>query len=162
MHACTLDVVPGRAHLRAAAARHAGGGEARGGEARVLELVHESATNRATCSTSMNRSSSRSHAMLLLRVTQAIPPGACNDGGRTGSGGGSVAVRHGLLSIVDLAGSERVCKSGSEGTRLEEAKRINKSIAALGNCIAALATAGGRGAPPSSAEAGPPCASTGA
>ena len=47
--------------------------------------------------------------------------------------------RRGLLSVVDLAGSERVSKSGSEGTRLDEAKRINKSIAALGNCIAALA-----------------------
>ena len=34
-----------------------------------------------------------------------------------------------------------MCKSGSEGTRLDEAKRINKSIAALGNCIAALASA---------------------
>ena len=40
----------------------------------VLELVHESATNRATCSTSMNRSSSRSHALLLIRVEQWAPP----------------------------------------------------------------------------------------
>ena len=36
----------------------------------VLALVHESATNRATCGTAMNRTSSRSHAMLLLRVEQ--------------------------------------------------------------------------------------------
>jgi kinesin family member 5 len=32
-----------------------------------------------------------------------------------------------------------VSKSGSEGRRLDEAKTINRSIAALGNCIAALA-----------------------
>jgi hypothetical protein len=36
----------------------------------VLGLVHESATNRATCGTSMNRASSRSHALLLLRAEQ--------------------------------------------------------------------------------------------
>ena len=42
---------------------------------------------------------------------------------------------------MDLAGSERVAKSGSVGVRLEEAKKINKSIAAVGNCVAAL-TAG--------------------
>ena len=62
------------------------------------------------------------------------------------SQGAAVAIRRGLLSIVDLAGSERVSKSGSEGTRLEEAKRINKSISSLGNCIAALSAAGGKGA----------------
>lgn len=43
------------------------------------------------------------------------------------------------MTIVDLAGSERLSKSFSEGIRLEEAKMINKSISALGNCIAALA-----------------------
>lgn len=43
-----------------------------------------------------------------------------------------------MLTIVDLAGSERVSKSGSEGQRLEEAKKINKSLSALGNCVAAL------------------------
>ena len=47
--------------------------------------------------------------------------------------------RKALLTIVDLAGSERLNKSGSELLRLAEAKNINKSIAALGNCIAALA-----------------------
>lgn len=41
---------------------------------------------------------------------------------------------------MDLAGSERLSKTGSEGLRLEEAKNINKSISALGNCISALAS----------------------
>lgn len=47
-------------------------------------------------------------------------------------------MRRGVLTIVDLAGSERVSKSGSEGQRLEEAKKINRSLSALGNCVAAL------------------------
>ena len=79
----------------------------------VLALVHESATNRATCSTSMNRSSSRSHAILLIRVEQWTPPpeedGHVNDDRASiaSSVMPRVAVRRGLLSIVDLAGSER-------------------------------------------------------
>lgn len=40
---------------------------------------------------------------------------------------------------MDLAGSERLSKTGSEGMRLKEAQNINKSIAALSNCISALA-----------------------
>ncbi len=43
-----------------------------------------------------------------------------------------------MLTIVDLAGSERLSRSRSEAQRLEEAKAINKSISALGNCINAL------------------------
>ena len=104
----------------------------------VLRAVQVSATNRATVSTAMNRCSSRSHAMLLMRVEQwERAEGGAAKGGA--AAGGVRVARRGLLSVVDLAGSERVSKSGSEGTRLDEAKRINKSIAALGNCIAALA-----------------------
>ena len=47
--------------------------------------------------------------------------------------------KRGLFTIVDLAGSERLSKTFSSGMRLDEAKNINKSISALGNCIAALA-----------------------
>ena len=94
----------------------------------------------------MNRSSSRSHAILLLRVDSGcVAEGEEGESPRPIKRVGDVAIRRGLLSIVDLAGSERVSKSGSEGTRLEEAKRINRSIASLGNCIAALAAGGGRG-----------------
>uniref|UniRef100_A0A3Q2YZ24 Kinesin-like protein n=1 Tax=Hippocampus comes TaxID=109280 RepID=A0A3Q2YZ24_HIPCM len=44
----------------------------------------------------------------------------------------------GKLYLVDLAGSEKVSKTGAEGALLDEAKNINKSLAALGNVIAAL------------------------
>jgi len=43
------------------------------------------------------------------------------------------------LTLVDLAGSERVKRSGAAHQRLEESKAINLSLAALGNCVAALA-----------------------
>ena len=45
----------------------------------------------------------------------------------------------GKLYLVDLAGSEKVSKTGADGLVLEEAKKINKSLSALGNVIAALA-----------------------
>nr|CAD7426448.1 unnamed protein product [Timema monikensis] len=45
----------------------------------------------------------------------------------------------GKLYLVDLAGSEKVSKTGAEGTVLDEAKNINKSLSALGNVISALA-----------------------
>lgn len=39
---------------------------------------------------------------------------------------------------MDLAGSERIKLTGATGQRLEEAKKINQSLSALGNVIAAL------------------------
>jgi kinesin family protein 3/17 len=44
----------------------------------------------------------------------------------------------GKLNLVDLAGSERVRVTGATGRCLEEAKKINQSLSALGNVIAAL------------------------
>ena len=54
--------------------------------------------------------------------------------------GGSKVSR---LNLVDLAGSERISKTGVTGSVLEEAKNINKSLSALGNCISALTTGSG-------------------
>ena len=42
------------------------------------------------------------------------------------------------MNLVDLAGSERVRVTGATGKRLEECKKINQSLSALGNVIAAL------------------------
>lgn len=47
-------------------------------------------------------------------------------------------VQVGKLNLVDLAGSERVHITGATGKRLEESKKINASLSALGNVIAAL------------------------
>ena len=40
----------------------------------------------------------------------------------------------GKLNLVDLAGSERVHVTGAVGKRLEESKKINASLSALGGC----------------------------
>ncbi len=39
---------------------------------------------------------------------------------------------------MDLAGSEKISKTGAEGKVLEEAKKINTSLTALGKVINAL------------------------
>ena len=62
-------------------------------------------------------------------------------GGAGASGGGS-GIRVGKLNLVDLAGSERQAKTGATGERLKEATKINLSLSALGNVIAALTEAG--------------------
>jgi len=81
-----------------------------------------------------NLTSSRSHAILQLLIEQKWVESDIQEK--------QTKTRHYkkcLLTIVDLAGSERTSKSGSDGARLEEAKKINKSIYSLGNCINSLA-----------------------
>jgi kinesin family protein 5 len=97
----------------------------------LLELISVGALNRAASATAMNKDSSRSHVLLFVTVDQApiLHPETREIG----------KIKSGVLTIVDLAGSERLSKTGSEGQRLEEAKCINKSLSALGNCVAALA-----------------------
>lgn len=46
--------------------------------------------------------------------------------------------KNGRLNLVDLAGSEKIRKSAVSGEGLEEAKKINLSLSALGNVIVAL------------------------
>merc|ERR1719399_2181879 len=72
----------------------------------------------------MNACSSRSHAILILRVSRTDL--------RTGV---STTSR---LYMVDLAGSERLSRTGAVGLRKTEAESINLSLMALGNVIAAL------------------------
>jgi hypothetical protein len=84
---------------------------------------------RATASTKMNDVSSRSHAVFIMIVEQMN-----NATGETVN----KQIRVGKLNLVDLAGSERVRVTGATGKRLEECKKINQSLSALGNVIAAL------------------------
>jgi len=81
----------------------------------------------------MNQISSRSHAILHIMIEER----------KLEIEGGIKKKRHkkSLFTVVDLAGSERLAKSKSSDVRLEEAKSINKSISALGNCIKALISA---------------------
>lgn len=72
----------------------------------------------------MNAESSRSHSIFVITINQR----------NTETG----AQKSGHLYLVDLAGSEKVGKTGATGQTLEEAKKINKSLSALGMVINAL------------------------
>lgn len=72
----------------------------------------------------MNAESSRSHSIFVITVQ------ARNT--ETGT------QKTGSLYLVDLAGSEKIGKTGATGQTLEEAKKINKSLSALGMVINAL------------------------
>ncbi|KAL9645915.1 hypothetical protein ABK040_001024 [Willaertia magna] len=102
----------------------------------ILNFIKEGIKNRQEGPTDMNKTSSRSHVILTITVEQR--PYLDNTNSVNNTNNNKSSVKRGVLTIVDLAGSERVSKSGSEGIRLEEAKKINKSLSALGNCVAAL------------------------
>ena len=74
----------------------------------------QASANRQTAATRMNDYSSRSHGIFILTIQQRHT--------ETGS------TQTGKLFIVDLAGSEKIRKTGAEGSRLEEAKKINLSL----------------------------------
>jgi kinesin family protein 3/17 len=93
----------------------------------ICSLMQKGETTRATASTKMNDVSSRSHAVFIIIVEHMI------EGGEDGQ-----EITVGKLNLVDLAGSERVRVTGATGKRLEESKKINQSLSALGNVIAAL------------------------
>lgn len=77
---------------------------------------------RATASTGMNETSSRSHSVFTLNVTASRKSGTTKA----------------RFALIDLAGSERVGRTGATGQTLAEARKINQSLSALGNVINAL------------------------
>nr|CAD2187641.1 unnamed protein product [Meloidogyne enterolobii] len=91
----------------------------------VLAAIEDGKTNRQVAVTNMNEHSSRSHSVFQIQVDQENKA--------------TQKKLSGKLYLVDLAGSEKVSKTGAEGSVLEEAKNINKSLSALGNVISALA-----------------------
>ncbi|KAH8642173.1 hypothetical protein IG631_05115 [Alternaria alternata] len=93
-------------------------------EDEVYEVLRRGGSARAVSATNMNAESSRSHSIFVITVNQKNV--------ETGS------LKSGQLFLVDLAGSEKVGKTGASGQTLEEAKKINKSLSALGmviNCL---------------------------
>lgn len=93
----------------------------------VMEMIIVGNRNRTSSPTEANATSSRSHAVLQINITQR---------NRTAD----VKEDHtfATLSIIDLAGSERAAATRNRGDRLQEGANINKSLLALGNCINAL------------------------
>ena len=92
----------------------------------IYALLERGAQCRTKASTYMNDVSSRSHAVFTIILEQMK---ICN---------GKKRFKWGKLNMVDLAGSERVKISGATGKQLDESRRINKSLSALGNVINAL------------------------
>ncbi|KAJ2782470.1 hypothetical protein GGI15_002900 [Coemansia interrupta] len=90
----------------------------------VYEVMRLGAKNRVVAYTNMNAESSRSHSIFQITVEQKD-----TISGKT---------KIGRMFLVDLAGSEKVGKTGATGQTLEEAKKINKSLSALGMVINAL------------------------
>lgn len=83
------------------------------------ELYSIGVQRRKVAHTGLNDVSSRSHAVLSLRVS-------------------STDVVKGKLNLIDLAGSEDNKRTLNEGIRLQESSKINQSLFALSNVISAL------------------------
>jgi len=141
--------------------------------AEIYGLMQRGATVRATGATRMNAVSSRSHAVFIIIVEQSTITANANDEeeeqrllnlwadyenkikrDKLATPDETTAkilrenirqqFRIGKLNLVDLAGSERVRLTGATGKRLEESRKINQSLSALGNVIAALTDPKGR------------------
>jgi hypothetical protein len=96
-------------------------------QAEFLKLMSDGNKVRTTASTAMNTTSSRSHAVFAITLTQKQKRGTL------------ITQKMSRLNLVDLAGSERASKTLATGKRLTEGSNINKSLTCLGNVISALA-----------------------
>lgn len=90
----------------------------------VDSMLRRASKTRSVAATMANMRSSRSHSVFILRLI-----GVNHATGQRSEG---------TLNLVDLAGSERLSHSQSTGERLKETQSINRSLACLGDVIAAL------------------------
>ncbi|KAL6866207.1 hypothetical protein ACO1O0_002312 [Amphichorda felina] len=100
-----------------------------GGFQEIENLMDEGNKARTVAATNMNETSSRSHAVFTLMLTQK----------KMDTETKMEAERVAKISLVDLAGSERATSTGATGARLKEGAEINRSLSTLGRVIAALA-----------------------
>lgn len=84
----------------------------------TMEIFLEKVQDRATASTFLNPTSSRSHCVFIISLVSEKNTS--------------------YIFLVDLAGSERTKISGAEGDRLAEANSINKSLSTLGLVLNSL------------------------
>ncbi|GET90531.1 kinesin, putative [Leishmania tarentolae] len=89
---------------------------------RMVELLRKGNANRQTAETRMNETSSRSHAIMQISLSQEFSCVEKKD-------------LECVVSLVDLAGSERQTKTESGGQQFEEAKKINHSLLMLGRAL---------------------------
>jgi kinesin family member 1 len=95
----------------------------------IEHLMDEGNKARTVAATNMNETSSRSHAVFTLTLTQKRHDTETN----------MDTEKVAKISLVDLAGSERATSTGATGARLKEGAEINRSLSTLGRVIAALA-----------------------
>jgi len=100
----------------------------------VMQMLSMGNKQRTCEPTAVNKTSSRSHAVLQVIVKQKSRIRNIIE-----------EVKVGKLFMVDLAGSERAANTQNRGKRLIEGAHINRSLLALGNCINALCERGVRG-----------------
>ncbi|XP_002739717.2 uncharacterized protein LOC100369687, partial [Saccoglossus kowalevskii] len=102
------------------------------GYSQVMDLLRKGEGRRHIAGTNMNEHSSRSHTIFCI-VIESREYDESNESNDT-----AVKVAH--LNLVDLAGSERANETGAEGTRLQEACKINQSLFCLGQVINKLSS----------------------
>ncbi|KAK5987194.1 Kinesin-like protein [Cladobotryum mycophilum] len=95
----------------------------------IENLMDEGNKARTVAATNMNETSSRSHAVFTLMLTQK----------KYDVDTKMEMEKVAKISLVDLAGSERATSTGATGARLKEGAEINRSLSTLGRVIAALA-----------------------
>ncbi|XP_072326526.1 kinesin-like protein KIF23 isoform X2 [Scyliorhinus torazame] len=99
----------------------------------AFEVFWKGQKKRRIANTTLNRESSRSHSVFIIKLAQA-PLDA--DGDNVLQAKDQTIVSQ--LSLVDLAGSERTNRTKAEGSRLREAGNINQSLMTLRTCIEVL------------------------
>ncbi|KAJ5606452.1 hypothetical protein N7510_009233 [Penicillium lagena] len=85
-------------------------------------LYDQANTNRSTSATKLNAHSSRSHAILAVKVTVFSPD----------------QTRVSTASAIDLAGSEDNRRTENDKERMIESASINKSLFVLAQCVEAI------------------------
>ncbi|KAF2753782.1 kinesin-domain-containing protein, partial [Pseudovirgaria hyperparasitica] len=86
------------------------------------QLYDQANVNRSTSATKLNAHSSRSHAVLCVKITQTT----------------ETSVRVSRASAIDLAGSEDNRRTDNNKERLVESSSINKSLFVLAQCVEAI------------------------
>ncbi|XP_028922405.1 kinesin-like protein KIF23 isoform X2 [Ornithorhynchus anatinus] len=99
----------------------------------AFEVFWKGQKKRRIANTQLNRESSRSHSVFIIKLAQA-PLDAEGDNVLQEK----EQITLSQLSLVDLAGSERTNRTKAEGNRLREAGNINQSLMTLRTCIEVL------------------------
>ena len=109
-----------------------------GSYAEMLAQLVKGSQCRVTGSTQMNATSSRSHAIFTIILSQRKLSVEGVSGADDPLAQSEEEVITSKFHFVDLAGSERLKRTGAVGDRMKEGININQGLLALGNCISAL------------------------